>query len=193
MAEALKTAGALLINLIFDATIFILLIRLLLQKFGAHYHHPFTQFVIKVTDPVVKPVQRIIPGFKGFDLAIVFLMLVLEIIEAFLMLWMKVGIVPGIIGTIVISIGELSHKIINVFFFAIIVGAIMSWVTTLRQGPLAEIIDLITEPLLRPVRRIIPMLGGFDLSPIVVLVVLQLISVLVCYPLVNYGTRLAYG
>ena len=180
-----------LVGLIFDLYIIILMLRLLMQKLGASYLNPVSQLVIQLTNVLVTPLQRIIPGFKGFDLAIVLLMLGFAIIEALLLLWLKVRLVPEFWGLIVIAIGALGNKLMNLYFYAIIIRVVISWVTSLQRGPVAEIVFLITEPIMRPVRRIIPVIAGFDLSPIVLLVALQLISIYGFDRLILVGTRLA--
>ena len=193
MLQSLITAAVLIINFVFDAYIIILMLRLLLQKMGAHWYNPFTQFVIKFTEPVVKPLRRFIPGYKGFDLAIIVIMFVLEIIELWLTIWLKLNIFPGILGTIIIAVGELGSKLVNIYFYAVIIGAIISWFPSLQRNPITEIIDLLTWPLSRIARRITPTVAGFDLSPILIIIVLLLINILVFAPIVSWGMRLVLG
>lgn len=187
----LNNAAVFLIGLIFDLYIIILILRLLMQKLGASYHNPFSQLIIKLTNFFVTPMQKIFPGFKGYDLAIIFLILLFELIETLLTFWLRLRVVPGFWGAVVISIAMLGDKIINLYFYAIIIRVIMSWIVSLQQSPVAEIVFLITEPIMRPFRRFIPPIAGFDLSPIVVLVLLQLISAYGFGSLLNLGLRLA--
>jgi len=189
----LNNAGVFLIGLIFDLYIIILILRLLMQKLGASYHNPFSQLIIKLTDVFVAPMQKIFPGFKGYDFAIVFLILLFELIETLLTFWLRLRIVPGFWGAVVISIAMLGDKLINLYFYAIIIRVIMSWVTSLQQSPVVEIVFLITEPIMKPFRRFIPTIAGFDLSPILILVLLQMISVYGFGSLLNLGLRLALG
>ncbi len=189
---SLKYALILIINFAFDAYIFVLLLRLILQKLGANWHNPVSQFVVKLTQPVVKPLRKIFPGFKGFDLAIIVAMLVLEVIEMMLLMWIKIEIFPGFLGSVVIAIGMLCNKVVNLYFFAIIIGVIMSWVPSLQHNPMAGIVNVITNPLLGLARRFIPMIGGFDLSPILVLLVLKLLEILVFNNIITQGMRWAY-
>lgn len=151
-----------------------------------------SQFVIKLTEPVVKPLRRIFPGLKGFDLAIVVAMLVLETIEVILLLWLKITVFPGVLGSIVIAIGELGNKAVNIYFFAIIIGVIMSWVPSLQHNPAAGIVNTITRPLLSLARRFIPLIAGIDLSPIPVLIILKLLTILLFNPIITQGYKLAY-
>ena len=181
-----------IINFIFESYLYILLLRLLLQKMRAPFYNPLSQFIIKVTDPLVKPLQRMIPGVRGFDFAIVFLLVVLEIIALLLLIGLQFHTLPGALGGIIIVIAKLCHKVINVFFFAVIIGAIMSWFPTLQSGPVAEMVFLLSEPILKPVRRWMPLIGGIDLSPLVVILLLQLVSMAVISPLLKYGFQVAF-
>ena len=184
------TAAIFLIKLIFDVYIIILMFRVLLQKLGAHYYNPVSQLIIKLTDIFVVPLRRVIPGFKGFDFSIIFLVLLFAIIEMILLIWMRFRIVPNFWGTVIAAFGMIGVKLVNLYFYIIIMRVIMSWIVSLQQGPVAEIIYLTTEPLLGRARRLIPPLAGFDFSPIAILIVLQLISILAFEPLITVGMRL---
>ncbi len=190
--ESLKYALILIINFVFDTYIFILLLRLILQRMRASWHNPISQLVVKLTQPVVVPLRKMFPGFRGFDLAIIVAMLILEVIETILLLWLKIAVFPGILGSFVIAIGMLGNKVMNLYFFAIIIGVIMSWVTSLQHSPIAGIVNIITSPLLNLARRFIPPIGGFDLSPLPVLLALKLITILVFNPIIMQGYKLAY-
>ncbi len=187
----LTTAGIFLIGLLFDLYIILLMLRLLMQKLGASYSNPISQLLIKMTNIFVLPLRRIIPGYRGFDFSIVFLLILFELIAALLLLWIRYRVAPHFWGTLIIAIGALGDKFVNLYFYAIILRVVMSWVTSLQQSPIAEIVFLLTEPLMRSARRVIPPIAGFDLSPILLLIVLQLISILVFNPIISVGTRLA--
>lgn len=191
MMTAFTNAGIFLVGLIFDLYIIILMLRLLMQKLGASYYNPISQVVIRLTNIFVSPLQRIIPGFKGFDLAIVLLLVLLEFIQVLLLLWLRAGWLPKFSGLVIIVIATLGNKFLNLYFYAIILRVVMSWIASLQHNPIAEIIFLITESLMRPMRRLIPSIAGFDFSPIVLLILLQLISILVFRPLIEFGTQLA--
>ncbi|AAO91573.2 YggT family protein [Coxiella burnetii] len=191
MMTAFTNPGIFLVGLIFDLYIIILMLRLLMQKLGASYYNPISQVVIRLTNIFVSPLQRIIPGFKGFDLAIVLLLVLLEFIQVLLLLWLRAGWLPKFSGLVIIVIATLGNKFLNLYFYAIILRVVMSWIASLQHNPIAEIIFLITEPLMRPIRRLIPSIAGFDFSPIVLLILLQLISILVFRPLIEFGTQLA--
>lgn len=184
-------ASLYLISLVFDLYIIILLLRLLMQKLGASYYNPISQAVIKLTDFAVVPLRRILPGYRGYDFAIIFFLLVIAIIEAFLVTWLRIRILPHFSGVLLIAVVSIAGKILNLYFYAIIIRALISWIASLQHNPVAEIVFLITEPLLRQARQIIPSIAGLDFSPIIVLVVLQLISLLAIGPLMSFAIRVA--
>ncbi|WP_267257301.1 YggT family protein [Coxiella endosymbiont of Ornithodoros maritimus] len=191
MMTAFTNAGIFLVGLIFNLYIIILMLRLLMQKLGVSYYNPISQVVIRLTNIFVSPLQRIIPGFKGFDLAIILLLILLEFIQVLLLFWLGAGYLPKFSGLVIIVIARLGNKFLKLYFYAIILRVVMSWIASLQHNPIAEIIFLITEPLMRPIRRLIPSIAGFDFSPIVLLILLELISILVFRPLIEFGMQLA--
>lgn len=190
---SLISAASFLIGIIFDLYIFVLILRLLLQKFGASWVNPMVQFIIKVTEPVIKPLRKFFPGFKGFDLAIVFVMFVLELIQMWLLVWLKFNTMPGIVGTMVVAVGQLGMKITNVFFWCVIINAIMSWFPAAQSNPMAALVNLIAEPVLRPARQLLPAISGIDLSPIITIIGLVLINMLIFNNIISFGMRLAFS
>ena len=181
-----------LLQFVFEAYLYILLIRLLLQKLGENWGNPISQLVVKLTEPIVKPLRKFIPGFKGFDLAIVFAILVINTVEILLIFKIKVGIMPGILGSIIVAIGYIGYKIINIYLWGIILRVIMSWIPALQHNPLASVINTVTYPLMNVASRYIPKIAGLDLSPIPLLLVLWLLKLLVLHPILVYGLHLAY-
>jgi len=190
MGNTLSTATLYLVGIIFDLYILILMLRGILQYLSAPYHNPFCQFLLKMTNPIVKPLQRLIPGYGGVDFAIVALILVFEIIKLYIVVAIRYGLLANIAGILVWSAGGLINQFINVFFYTIIIKVILSWITPSLQNPAIEILYMITEPLLRLGRRILPAISGIDFSPIIVIIVLKLAAILVSTPLIGAGIRL---
>lgn len=188
---ALTNIVLFVVGLIFDLYIIILMLYFLIQKLGASYHNPIFQFVIRATNLFILPLQRIMPKFKGFNLAILFLIIFFEFIQDFLLFWLRSRLIPHLGGLLLISIGALGNKFMSLYFYAIILRVVMSWIVSLQQSPVAEIIFLITEPMMRPIRRLIPTIVGFDLPILLLLILLPLISFLIFDPLINVGMRLA--
>ena len=164
-----------LINTLFDLYLMIILIRVWLQVSRADFYNPFSQFIVKATQPFVAPLRRIIPSIAGWDLATIFFALVIACLKiTALSLVMEAPFnwqVILISGAII-----LIKAVFKMIFWVLILRAIMSWVSK-GQNPIESVMIQLSEPLLAPVRRVIPPIGGLDLSMIVVLIALQFIEI----------------
>lgn len=171
-----------LISTLFQIYILVVMLRFLLQWVRADFYNPVSQFIVKVTNPFLKPLRRIIPGWAGLDIAALVLMLGLQCIALFLILLLRgSGVSLGVL--LLLSITELVELAFNVFIFAIIIQAVLSWINPGTYNPVSAILYNLTEPLLRPARRLLPPMHGFDLSPLLVIIALQVIKMLVIPPL----------
>ena len=175
-------AATFLIQTVFGLYILIVMLRFLLQWARADFYNPISQFIVKATQPPLKPLRKIIPGIGGLDMAALIFMLVLKFVE----LWLVTGLLgmsPQIGGLAMLSIAELLGLLINVFIFSILIQVIISWVNPGMHNPVMGLLHSLTEPLLAPARRVIPPISGLDLSPIIVIVCLQLASMLAVAPI----------
>lgn len=191
MINPLDNAGLFLVQSVFNIYIFIVMLRVVLQWVNASFNNPLLLLVAKLTNPPLKPICRIIPTWHGIDLPAITLLLILEMVKFTLLVWLQTHILPTLLGGLVLSFAELLNQLINIFFYAILGLAIVSWISPLAHSPLIEILYRISEPLMRPARRIIPLVGGFDLSPIPVLITLKLLTIVIVHPLMQIGTGLA--
>jgi YggT family protein len=175
----LTTPFEFLITTLFDLYITLVMLRLIMQRVRADFYNPISQFIVKVTNPPLIPLRRLIPGWAGIDIAAIVLMLALQSI-AFTLLLLLRGSALGPFVIINLAFAELVSMAFNIFIFAIIIQAIISWVNPAgHYNPVSAILRSITEPLLRPARRYIPPISGIDLSPLAVLMVLQLLKLLI--------------
>src|SRR5690606_37428076 len=175
-------SGALifLVNTLLGLYAMTILLRFLLQLVRADFYNPLSQFVVKVTNPLLRPLRRIIPGAMGLDLAALLLFYLVALITVALLALIAGATLPAayllwfaLLKCIVIAI--------QLFFFTILIQVILSWVA---QGwhPVAGALHAVNEPLLRPFRRLLPPLGGFDLSPLFAIILLQFLSFLIPLP-----------
>jgi YggT family protein len=158
------------------------MLRFLLQWARADFYNPVSQFIVKATQPPLTPLRKLIPGFGGLDTAALVFMVILKFAE----LWLVTGLMgmsPQIGGLAILSIAELISLLINVFIFSILIQVIISWVNPGMYNPVMGLLHSLTEPLLGPARRRIPPISGLDLSPIIVIVGLQLAAMLVVAPI----------
>ena len=187
MGNPLADAGQFLISTIFGIYISIVALRFLLQWVRADFYNPLSQFIVKATNPPLRYLRRLIPGYGGIDWPSLVLMLILQMIEITVLLWIGPARFPSILGLVVLSAAQILQLIIYIFFFSIIIEIVLSWVNPGAYNPITVIIYRLNEPLLRPARRLIPPLGGLDFSPMVVLILLQLVIILFIRPLVVLG------
>lgn len=180
----------LIVQMLVSIYIYMLLLRFILQKLRANYFNQVIQVLVKLTDPVVKPLRRILPSVKGYDLAIVLIVIILQLLIILLVAFVGLQAWTSILGFFLILIGELGKKVIYIYFAAIIAGALASWFRNLSFSPAFEVVHLICEPIMARVRRVIPPLAGIDFSPMVVIVGLYIINSVVFYPLIYYGYSL---
>ncbi len=184
-------AGVFLVQTLFGLYILAVMLRFLLQWVRADFYNPVSQFLVKVTNPLLKPLRRVVPGFWGMDLAAVLLMVLLQMLELFL-----VGVMVGQsfrpLGILVMSIGELLSLAVYVFLFAILIQVVLSWIQPVSYNPVLGLVNRLAEPLLAPARRLIPPISGLDLSPLAVLILLQLTLILLVSPIKDLGRMLAF-
>lgn len=183
-------AGTFLVSTVFGLYILLVLLRFLFQLVRADFYNPISQAVVKATNPPLRPLRRVIKGVGGIDMASVLLMVVLKMIELSLVGAIQ-GVEMSVIGLLVLTLAALLQLTLHVFLFAVLIQVILSWVAPHAYNPVSSLLLSLTEPLLRPARRLIPTVGGLDFSPILVLIALQLTSMLIIAPLRDLGATLA--
>ncbi|SDI94761.1 YggT family protein [Pseudomonas flavescens] len=175
----LNTAAVYILQTIGSFYLLIVLLRFILQLVRADFYNPLSQFIVRATHPLLKPLRRIIPSIGGLDLASLVLALIVQfVLMALTLMLMGVGVGDPLL-ILVWSIIGVTALLLKVFFFALIISVILSWVAQGTHNPAALLVNQICEPLLMPIRRILPNLGGLDLSPIVAFLILNLIDMLV--------------
>lgn len=185
----LSNAGTFLIQTIFGLVMLVFMLRFIMQLVRADFYNPVSAFIVKVTTPVLRPLRKFIPGLLGLDMASIVVLLVLQVLELFLITALM-GVSLSPLGLTVLSLAELLDLALKVFLFSIFIQVIISWVNPGSYNPVIGVLHSITEPLLRPARRLLPPIHGFDLSPIIVIVGLQLVSMLVIAPISDFGRSL---
>lgn len=183
------TAGLIfLIGSIFDLYLLVLIIRLILSLSGVHYFNPITQLIIKLTKGLINPLKKIIPTIRGFELATVVAILGVATLKWILHFGISSHF-PNLLGVMVLALGNTAQLTIQTFFYAILIQAILSWIQP--NSSFSYTIYQFTNPLMQPIRRVMPSVGGFDLSPIPALILLQLMTIVIAEPLMSIGFNLA--
>jgi len=172
----------LLLSTFFYFFIIIVFLRFLFQLIRADFYNPFSQFILTVTNPVLIPLRRIIPAWKNIDSASLVLIVLLKIIELCLRDLLAFGSLSSLYKIFAVSVMELTRMGINFYFFAILAQIILSWLSPHNNNPLIGLLQQITNPIMSPARKLIPPIGGLDLSPILVILALQILETLLLHP-----------
>ena len=170
-----------------------LLLRFYLQLTAAPFHNPFCQAVVALTNFAVRPLRRVLPAWGWLDSASLLLALLSQLLLQLTVLWLRdfpllvadAPVLPALLGLAALSLVRLS---IYIFMYGVLLQAILSWINP--HTPLAPVLDSLTRPLLRPLRRRMPLLGGIDLSPLVVFIAAELMLMLLVMPLEMQLSRL---
>ena len=173
---------AFLIDTLFSLYILVVMLRFLLQWVRADFYNPISQFLVRITQPVLKPLRRTIPGFAGIDLSSVVLMVVLQMVALALVMAVY-GVTPNLSYLAIRTPAELISMLLNLYLVAIIVQALLSWVQPDAYHPAMTLLYSLTEPVLRPFRQVVPVMGGIDLSPLAALITIEVLKMLVLPPL----------
>jgi YggT family protein len=171
-----------LIDTLFSLYILAVLLRFLLQWCGADFYNPISQFLVKVTHPPLRILRRFVPSIGKIDTSSLILVLSLQMLADFSILMLK-GVTINIGALTILSITQLVSLLINVFIFAVFARAILSWLNPGTFNAASSILATLTEPLLDICRKVIPDLGGIDLSPLAALLLLQLAKMVILPPL----------
>lgn len=179
---AIGNIGVLLVQTLGGLYLLAVLLRFLLQIARADFYNPFTQAIVKVTDPAVRVFRRLVPGYRGVDFASLVLAFLLQCIFTALLITMSGFAIPGV-GLIITwsALGLLSF-VLNIYFWGMIISIISSFIAPFSAHPALVLIRQLTEPLMAPFRRLLPSMGGLDLSPIFVFLALQIIRTVIIMP-----------
>lgn len=183
MGTYTSNAGFFLINILLGSAIFIALLRLILQLMGADSRNPISQSIKAITDPILQPTRRYLPKFQSLDSASLLMLVAMQMVLTWLSLRMISTLDPSILSIFVFSIGEIIAKFVRILIWAIIINALISWFSAGSYHPIVDVINSITNPLLNRARKVLPMSTGLDFSPLMVIIVLQLVLILVVSPL----------
>ena len=165
-----------LLNFAFDALIMILILRVWLQAVKADFYNPISQFIVKVSNPMVVPLRRIIPGLGGIDLATVLLVYIVAALK-FILIPLLNGVGADVPTALYLGLIYSIKQTGFLLFIIMLVMALMSWVVQ-GYNPTLVVFHQLTDPFLRPIRGIIPSIGGLDLSVLVAFLLLNVINIL---------------
>ncbi|GIX34472.1 MAG: membrane protein [Lysobacteraceae bacterium] len=188
----LAQAAALLIEILCGLLAGLFVLRALLQWARANFHNPISQFFYRATNPVLMPLRRVLPPWRGLDLAALLVALVICALKVWLLAALG-GMLLGPIASAVLGSAALLDLLLYLFFWLILVRVVASFFATDTYHPVFPLLMQLTEPVLAPLRRWLPALGPFDLSPLLATLLILLAQVLLVAPLQDLGIQLARG
>lgn len=165
-----------LINTLFDLYLMVVILRFWLQLVKADFYNPFSQFVVKATQPIIAPMRRILPSMGSIDTSSILLALMVVMVKM-LVLTLIAGAAFDVLTILLFSVVSVVKNAGVLLFWMLLIRAILSW---FNQGynPVVMIMTQLTEPFLAPVRKILPPLGGLDLSVLVVFIAMNFLNML---------------
>jgi YggT family protein len=163
------------VDTVFDVVCFLFLARLILQASRADFYNPISQGIVKATDPILRPMRMVIPGYRNLDFSAFLAAWLIKVLAHTLSIGIQSQFMPGIAYLFGFGLYDVLRDLLTVYWFALIVVIVLSFIAPGSYHPAAALLAQVTEPILAPARRLIPPLGGLDFSPILVFMVLYLV------------------
>lgn len=182
----LFTAGNIILQFVFGFIIWLLLLRLFIEWFRADFYNPLCQAIYKFFNPITAPLRKVIPGFGGFNFGVLLLIVLVCTIEAVVLLTLG-GAALNPILVLRWSLGFLIDQTLTFIFWLVLIRVILSFVSANPNNAMVPVIVRITNPILRPFTRLIPPIGGIDISPMLLMLAIYLTRALVVAPLMGVG------
>jgi YggT family protein len=164
------------VTFLLQAACFLFLGRFLLQACRVDFYNPISQGIVRVTDPVLRPLRLVLPGFRNFDLAALLAAIITQLLLLMAVTALQGGYTGGVGTLLVGAVLQVAMLCIRIFWWSILIGIIAGWIAPGNYHPALTLVHQITEPLLAPARRLLPPMGGLDFSPIIVFLVLGVLE-----------------
>ena len=175
MTDNFANAGVFLIQTFAGLYFILVMVRFLMQVSRVDYYNPICQGIVKITDPPIKPMKKLIPTIRGVDFATLLIAMLVQLIAITLIMLIKGGWIFHPVYIAWTLVGMFS-MIFDIYFFALIIMVIASWVAPYGSHPVLTLVQQLTEPVCEPARRMLPPMGGLDFSIILVFVAITLID-----------------
>ncbi len=176
-----------LVNTLFSLILMAFILRLLLQIVRADFYNPISQVVVKFTNPIVLPLRKAIPPIGRIDTASLLASVLIQAAIITVLFKLYTGFFPNPAQLILWSLIGICSLVLNFYFLAIIGSIIMSWISQGAYHPAAAILHQLTEPVMAPFRKLIPPVGGLDLSPILVFLMINVLEVILRHAAASVG------
>lgn len=174
----MQDALTFIIKTLFELYIITFVLRFILQWVRADFRNPITQFFARITNPLVLPVRRLIPSIGGVDAATIVIILLLELLATIVLINLTCLGEPYFIQVIGLMLLRVAYLLLRTYLFVIFIYVLMSWISPGTFNPATSLLSSIAEPVLKPFRKVIPPIGGFDLSALFALIIIQALTML---------------
>ena len=166
----------LLVRMLGEMYVFVILLRFLLQITQADYYNPISQAIAKITNVPVVAMGKAIPRIGRFDFSAIIYALIIKTVVLGLLFVLSGPGLPNLLTLVIYSLLGVLSDLLTIIFWAVLGSVIISWVAPGSYHPGPQLIQQLTEPIMGLARRVIPPLGGLDLSPILIFIIIQLIQ-----------------
>jgi len=190
--DALRDIANLLIQTLCQLFLLALIMRVLLQLARADSYNPISQFLIKVTQPLLKPIRRFIPSIGKVDTATIIAILLIQMLTTAALVALQGYSIPNPLDLLSWAVLGTLGMLINIYFIAILASIIISWVAPGSYNPLILLLHQLTEPVMAPFRKIVPAMGGLDLSPIFVFLTINVLQIMLSHIAASVSLPVAY-
>lgn len=175
-------AATFVVETVFGIYVLIVMLRFLLQLVHADFYNPLSQMLVTATQPPLKYLRRVIPGIGGIDLSSAVLALIVQFAQLLLVM-LILGRNASVVGLLMLSVVRLLELTIYIMMFSVIILVVLSWIQPSTYNPIFGVLNSLSAPVMRPARRLVPPMGGLDLSAIVVLLALGVLLRVLIAPL----------
>lgn len=181
--NAIGSIGTLLVSTLGTLYMMAVLLRFLLQISRADFYNPITQMVVRFTDPGVQLFRRFIPGFKGVDFATLVFAVLVESLLICILIFLAGFDLPGLGLVLTWAVAGIINFVLDIYFWALLISIVSSFIAPFSEHPALVLVRQLTEPIMAPFRRLLPSMGGLDLSPIFVFLAIQILKIMLVAPI----------
>ena len=189
-----------IITTLFDLYILLVLLRFMLQMFRADFHNPVSQVIVKLTAPPLKYLRRGIPSISGQDVAAIVLCLAVTYVKFVLLRLLDTEAVSinntiAFIGSVsypgllIYSVADLISLFLSIFLIAILIQVVLSWISPSNYNPVIGLVNSLATPALRPIQKLIPPIGGLDISPLFAMLAIVVVKMLLIPPIMSLANQ----
>ncbi len=183
----IQDALTFIVKTLLELYIITFVLRFILQWVRADFRNPITQFFVRITNPLVIPARRLIPSVGGFDTALIIIVLLLELTVMIVLINMNCMNAPNFAQVIGLTLLRIVYMTLQIYFFVILIYVVLSWINPGTYNPATNLLASLAEPALKPFRRLIPPIAGFDLSALFALIAIQALMILLQFDRMTAG------